>query len=81
MLTKVKIAPFERWCPRAKQYVQHHLDAGREVPDFGSVVMVGIETNSMRIIDGERAWLVVQIPDSIEFVDGRFACEHMIELD
>jgi len=86
MIAKVKIAPFERWCGAAKQFLSPKVPresiAGYEI---------SIETESM-LPSGDcdgRAWLVVKDQAlhareqfDIPTTEERYrVCEHMLEMD
>ncbi len=92
MITKVKIAPFEKWCEPMQQ-------AGSRCSNkLAEGVEILIETSSMRTTQkvvqcGGRKWLVMQIPSNVRVVAAEtgvhaaigsgygWVCEHVLEMD
>lgn len=77
MIAMVKVAPVERWCPRATQLLKAVLPED----DIAEGCELGIDTRSMRVTCGERIWQVVLVPENITVVGGSWLCEHMVEMD
>ena len=82
MIARVRIAPIERWCERARRKAEgdsrYHLLPGTEIE---------IDT-SMFMLDGERSWYYTQKTRDVlaelwgeRRWNGWSTCEHVLEMD